>query len=919
MKKIVTYLLAYAFLLVLWLRYRIKVVGYEKLNAQNLNKSGGVLFLPNHPAALVDPAVATLAVFPKFPIRPMVVEYMYFTPIVHSVMKLLDALPVPNFESSNNSLKRKRHEMVINEVVKGLKNGQNFLLYPAGRLKHTGIEKIGGASAAHTLIQQAPEANIVLVRIKGLWGSSFSRAFTGKVPPLFPTLRQGLLILLKNLIFFTPKRDVTVELDPAPPDFPYHASRLELNQWLENWYNQPDGLSERNGEAPGDTLKLVSYSFWKKDIPQIFEGKAQVKEDWKVADIPKDVQEKVIGKLMQLTELHFEQIKPSFSLSSDLGLDSLDTSELAMYIQDTFETGPVPVTEMTTVERVMAIASGKIKLEEAPEEEQYDLSKWTYDGPSVSVQIAEGDTIPEVFLNMCGKMGKKPAVADARSGVLSYERLKLGAIVLAEKIRKMPGKYIGILLPSSVGATLTLLACQLAGKVPLMINWTIGPRHLDAVRQLSKVETVLTSWAFLERLDQVDLSGIDDKLVMLETLRREISLFDKIKALILSKRSPKAIMHHFGIDKRNKHSEAVLLFTSGSEAMPKGVPLSHYNILWDQRAALNVVKLYTDDVLFAVLPPFHSFGFCLTSIIGILSGMRTAFFPNPTDGKGMARACELWQATITCGAPTFIRAMLKAGTPQQLKTMRLCVTGAEKTPPELLKLLDAMGKRTTHVEGYGLTECAPILTANKLGMPQHGVGQPLEGIELLVIHPDTYEPLPIGKEGLVLARGPNIFAGYINPGQKSPFVSVQGKEWYVTGDIGSLDTENFLTISGRKKRFIKVGGEMVSLEAIEKAIVEAAKDKGWTLREEGPSLGIIAKEKPGEKPFLCLVTTFNTTVDEVNMTLRQHGFSNIVRVSDVVTMEEIPVMGTGKINYRFLEEEYFDRGSNITTKSAKNP
>lgn len=901
MRTLIQYLLAFTAKILLSLRYRVKIKGYEKLNPENLNKPGGVFFLPNHPAALVDPAIATLSVFPKFPIRPLIIEYMYYTPIVHSVMKFLKALPVPNFETSNNSLKRKRHEMVIGEVIKGLKKGENFLIYPAGRLKHTGIEKIGGASATHRIVQEAPEANIVLMRIKGLWGSSFSRALTGKVQPLFPTLKQGLKILLKNLIFFTPRREVIVEFEPAPADFPYKASRVDLNHWLEDWYNQPDGLSEQD---TGDSLQLVSYSFWKKDLPEVYKPTKIKEEIVRLEDIDRDIQEKVLQQLVDLTELKHSDIKPDMILADDLGLDSLDKSELAMFIQDHFDTGPIPVTELTTVERAMAIASGKIKIKEVIEEEQYDLSKWTYSGPSFRLKINDGDTMPEVFLNTCEKMGKAPAYADMRSGVLTYARLKLGAILLAERIRKMPGKYIGILLPASVGAFLSVFACQLAGKVPLMINWTIGSRHLKAVRDLSDVQVVLTSWAFLERLDTVDLTGIDDKLVMLETMRSEFSIFDKIKALIRSKRKPQSIMKYFGIDKQSKHDPAVLLFTSGTESMPKGVPLSHHNILSNQRATLEIIDIYSDDVLLAFLPPFHSFGFCVTGLMGLLSGARTAFFPNPIDGTGLARAFELWGATITCGAPTFIRSMLKAASAEQLMSMRLCVTGAEKTPQDLFELMEKIGKKQCMVEGYGITECSPIISANLPGMTLAGVGKPIPGIELKVIHQETYEPLPVGSEGLIITRGPNVFSGYINPGLASPFITVEGKEWYNTGDIGFLDENNCLTISGRKKRFIKVGGEMVSLQAIETALLDAAPKKRWYVREEGPTLGIIAKERPGEKPILLLIATFETNIDEVNETLRDSGFSNLVKVSDVITLEEIPIMGTGKTNYRVLEEEY---------------
>jgi long-chain-fatty-acid--[acyl-carrier-protein] ligase len=881
----------------------------ENLTKKNLKKPGGVLFLPNHPAALIDPTIVSLSVWSKFPIRPMIVEYMYFTPGIYSVMKFLNALPIPDFDSSSNSLKRKRNEKVINEVIKGLKSGENFLLYPAGRIKHTAIEDIGGASATQRIIQEAPEANIVLVRTKGLWGSSFSRALTGKVPPLYPTLTKGIKIALKNLLFFTPRRRITIELEFAPPDFPYHASRMELNRWLEKWYNRPDGLTKQEGDFPGDSLVLISYSIWKNEIPEVYKkAKEKALEIPNIKDIPPEIQKKVFAKLGELTESNPTTFKPEMSLAIDLGLDSLDASELAAFLNDQFDVGTVPVSELTTVGHLLAIASKHIVIsEEAIEEDKSLIDKWKYLGPHFLAQLPPGETIPEVFLNNCAKMGNLPACADLRSGIVTYSRLKLGVIILAEYIRHLPGKYIGILLPASVGAYMSVLACQLAGKVPLMVNWTIGPRHLKAVTELSKVQIVLTSWAFLEKLDKVDLDGIDDMLVMLESVRRNFSLRDKLRAFFRSKKSTKALLKTFGIDKSSKDEQAVLLFTSGTESMPKGVPLSHHNILSNQRAALEVIEIFSDDCILGILPPFHAYGFSISGLIALLAGVRIAFSPDPTDGKRLAKAFHTWGVTQISGAPTFIKSLIKAARPEEISTMRMCVTGAEKAPPDLFQLMAQIGKEQCVLEGYGITEGAPVLTANRVGKPRKGVGAPLPGVELCIVHPDTHEMLVMGEQGLILARGPNIFSGYINPDVASPFLTINGKEWYNTGDLGYLDSEMRLTISGRKKRFVKAGGEMVSLLAIENALLEAAPKKNWTVQKEGPTLAVLGKDQEGGKPTIKLVATFDTTLDEINQTLRDSGFSNLTKISEIIKLDEIPIMGIGKINYRELEDRYLNK------------
>lgn len=885
-----------------WFRYRIKVEGLEKLNKEHLNKAGGIIFLPNHPTIFVDATMAALSLWPKYDVRPLVIEYMYHAPINNWVMRLIDALPVPNFYTSSNSLKIKKTEKVLQEVKDGLKKGQNFMIFPSGKVKYGAYEAIDGASAVHRIIQETPYANVVMIRIKGLWGSSFSQALLGKNPPMFKTILDGMKHVLKNFIFFTPRREIIIELQPAPADFPVNASRLEFNKYLEHFYNLPDGLSPQTEKYPGDSLVLVPYSIWTKELPKAYAQTEEHDHDINYEEIPEKVKKDVFAKLAELTTRDPSSFKPDMQLSSDLGLDSLDIAELTAFLSDDFEVEGVGVEDLTTVGKLLGIASRQVKCENEEEEEDHkDISAWKKPIARRRVDIAEGDTMAEVFLNSCSRMGKQMACGDMRAGAMDYSQLKLRALVLAEYIKNLPGEYIGIMLPASVAATLTIFACQIAGKVPLMVNWTVGPRHLQAVMQQTNVKVVLSSWAFIERLQNVDLAEMDDLMVMLEDVRRELGIVEKLKAAALSKCSTKTILKSFGTDKITKDDKAVLLFTSGTENMPKGVPLSHYNILSNQRAGLKTMEIFSDDIVYGILPPFHSFGFTVSSTLALLAGARVAYSPDPTNGKQLAKGFEEWCVTIMCGAPTFIKGLLKAATLDQLKTMRMCITGAEKPPPELYEALAAIGKQESLVEGYGITECAPILTINPKGEKHKGVGKPLQGIELRIVTLSDHKPVPLGTQGLILARGPNIFSGYLTPGLASPFVQVDGKEWYCTGDLGSLDAEGNLLISGRLKRFIKVGGEMVSLAAIEDALAQAALKSGVKYVEEGPILAICAKELPGEKPKISLFCKYPATVEDVNRSLKDAGFSNLVKVTSVTQMKEIPIMGTGKTNYRALE------------------
>lgn len=865
-----------------------------------MSRPGGVLFMPNHPAVFVDPLAAGLGAWSVYPIRPMVVEYMYYTPIAHQVFKFINAIPVPDFASSSNSIKKKRTEAVFDTVIKGLDQNENFMIYPAGKTKGQAKEIVGGASGIHRILSERPDTNIVLVRIKGLWGSKFSRYYTGRAANMGGVLKWGIGQVLKNLLFFTPRRLIEIEYVPAPADFPRHGTKLEMNRYLENWYNMPDGLTPQEGESPGDSLVLVPYSFWSRKLPEVSQV---VKEETEINldKIPPEIKEDIVRKLTEITDIPSDKINPDMTISTDLGLDSLDVADVVAFLSEKYDVRNLPVEEITTVGKVMAIASGDIVIEDPVKDPVFDLKKWHKPIKPEKVHLAEGDTLAEVFLNVCNKYKSNYAIADDRLGPVTYKDAKIRSLVLADYLKKYPGESVGVLLPASVAAFLVIMACEIAGKIPVMINWTQGPRHLEQVKELAKLDLVISSWAFVDRLEGIDFDGLDEIMVMLEDIRRGVTLKDKLRAKWISMKSTPKILKIMNPKGARPEDTAVILFTSGTENMPKGVPLSHFNIISNQRPVFDEMPIYTSDILFGILPPFHSFGFTVATLLAPLAGARVAFFPNPTEGKKMADRCRKWGVTILCGAPTFLKGMFKAGTPEDFKYVRLSVTGAEKAPQELFDLIANLSKGVI-IEGYGITECSPVLTLNRTDLPKKGVGQPMPNVQLIVINPETKEILPPNTQGMIMARGPNIFSGYINPGIESPFETINGLSWYRTGDLGMLDENNYLTISGRLKRFIKVGGEMVSLGSIEDALMKGGSVCGWKFADEGPSLAITAKEQAGEKTKINLYTIFATDVDEVNKVLREAGFSNLVRVSQVRVIQEIPIMGTGKVNYRALEK-----------------
>lgn len=896
MKQVFVHILFFFIKFVVSLRYKVKVKGLKKIHQSLANKKHGILFLPNHPSYL-DATFSLLVLYQKYAPRGLAVETYYFMPVLHKIMKLFHTLPVPDFEvSGSSSLKRKRWDRVFKQVVDGIKSGENFMIFPSGRVKLSGVESLGGSSAVHNVLKEVPQANVVLVRIGGMWGSHFSRALTGKTPFFFEELVRGAKTLLKNFIFFAPRRRVTIDFELASEDFPLHASKMELNQYLEQWYNLP----YKSQTTLGEPLNLVSLSCFKKTYPTL--EKFESDDTFDLSKVPQKIQKEIIQQVAHVSKQNIDTIHPETHLAKDLGLDSLDAAELILFLDERYDIQAVQAYHLTTVASVIAIASGIKKITAHEDDDHVAFSKhWDKLSSRKVCKIPQGKTLQEVFLRSCDRMGNATWCADPKSGVLTYKDMKLRAIILARYFEKIPGQRLGILLPASAAVYIVIFAALLAKKVPVMINWTVGKKHLSHVLKTSSVESVISSWAFINRLDNVDLEPIDDKLELLEDIVGKISFFHKLAAKFQSFHKTETIMRRFALNEQTKEDCAVLLYTSGTENLPKGVPLSHHNLLSNMRGALTSMLLSPDEVLLAFLPPFHSFGFNVTGLFAPLIGIRCVYNPDPTNSLSLAKAIDRWKVTLVAGAPTFVKGILKSAELEQLSSVRFFVTGAEKAPQELVETIEAFPWKPKFVEGYGITECSPLLSFNPMDGTRKGVGKAITGVDLCIVHPETHNLLPQGKEGMILARGPNVFSGYLDTEIASPFVEIQEKKWYRTGDLGYFDAKGFLFISGRLKRFVKVGGEMVSLSSIEDVLLESASQYGWELAQEGPSLAVCAKEYEGKRPDFFLFTCFSVKVEEVNRALREAGLGNLAKISAIKQIDEIPIMGTGKVHYRSLE------------------
>jgi acyl-CoA synthetase (AMP-forming)/AMP-acid ligase II/1-acyl-sn-glycerol-3-phosphate acyltransferase/acyl carrier protein len=875
------------------LRYRITVKGLDQIEAHFCKRPGGVVFLPNHPAE-IDPAILQMLLLGRLHVRPLVVEHFYRLKGVRWLMDLIDALPLPSMDERANKWRGKRVEKQFDHLVSALKKGGHFLVYPSGRLKVGGTELLGGASLAHKLLQECPEANVVLVRTTGLWGSRFSRALTGHSPDLNQMLWEGAKVLLKNGLFFTPRRSITVEFAAPPRDFPWEGTRVEVNRYLEQWYN-------RYPEPGPEPVQRVSSCFWREELPSVYiPPHIQVSPEMTSID-PRVVAE-VIGYLSALCKKPQDEIQREMHLAQDLGLDSLDIAQVSLFLGEQFGVENVSPADLVHVEEVLQIAAKGGTFPSGDDlEEPARPFEWPQENRPAP-RLAQGSTLQEVFLRAAGEHRSLIACVDALSGTLTYSQMKLRALILANRLKKLPGDQLGIMLPSSSTAYLIVLAVCLAGKVPVMLNWTTGAKALNHAVELTDLQVVLTSMKFLDRLQVDDLGLVEERFLVLEDVADTLSPRDKLKGFWQSLKGVSSLLRTLGLDRIDPLAPAVIVFTSGTEALPKGVPLSHLNLLSNQSASMDTVAFLAEDILYGVLPPFHSFGFSITGLLALLSGLRICYAPDPTDAKALARDIARWKPTLFICAPSFIRSLFRAAKPGELSSLRLIVSGAEKTPDELFQFVQENLPQAQLIEGYGITECSPVVTINRVNELRQGVGGPIPGLDLSILDLETRYPLPQGVQGEIAIAGPSVFSGYLGS-VKDPFVILNGKRYYVSGDLGTLDAEGKLHLSGRLKRFVKIGGEMVGLAGLEEELLKYAQEQyGIASSSEGPFLAIAVRGRGQEKPELVLFTTLSVSKDAVNEVLKERGFGRITKVAQVRMLPSIPLMGTGKINYRLLEE-----------------
>jgi acyl-[acyl-carrier-protein]-phospholipid O-acyltransferase/long-chain-fatty-acid--[acyl-carrier-protein] ligase len=522
-------------------------------------------------------------------------------------------------------------------------------------------------------------------------------------------------------------------------------------------------------------------------------------------------------------------------------------------------------------------------------------------------------SLPRAFVHAARAQPGRTAMADSTKATLTYGDTLLRAIVLGRVLKRLvgPERYVGLLLPPTVPSAVANLALTLIGKVPVNLNYTASQALVDSSITQCGITHVITSRKVLDKF------GIEPKgtLLHLEDVPAQVRLADKLYGAAVARLVPTAMLGAFLPGLRGDHLDATatVVFTSGSTGDPKGVVLSHRNVLSNIHQMNQHLRLLPEEVVLGILPFFHSFGFTVSIWTVLCLGKKVVFHFNPLDARIVGDLCEQHGVTMIVGTPTFMRAYLKKCGASQFKALVHLLLGAEKLKPELYEeIKSALGIEP--LEGYGCTELSPVVSINVLHdvtlpdgrtIPGHRagtVGRPMPGTEVRTIDADTEADLPPGGSGLILVRGPQVMVGYLNRPEATAKVLKDG--WYNTGDIGYVDPEGFLHITDRLSRFSKVGGEMVPHMAVEAAIMEAA---GCT----EPCVAVTALPDPRRGERLCVVHTDDLPIPPAEVQKRLQA-SDLPRLwvpaaDDFIRVDAIPILGTGKVDLCKLKQIARDR------------
>jgi len=520
-------------------------------------------------------------------------------------------------------------------------------------------------------------------------------------------------------------------------------------------------------------------------------------------------------------------------------------------------------------------------------------------------------SIQEAWIESAKEVGGKLSMADSTGVELSGNRFITGTLLMANKLKNKIGNmpHTGVILPTSVGGSMGNMALLTLGKTIVNLNYSSGTPSLMHAIKAANIETVVTSRQFVTKLKAkgFDLSEVLEmvEVVYLEEIKEQIGKLESMMMLFAVKIMPVWMLKLFYIRSKQSNDTAAILFSSGSEGTPKGIELSHKNIMGNIKQITTLINPTDEDVMLGTLPIFHSFGLTVTTLMPLVEGIPVVCHPDPTDGFGIGKISAKYEATMLFATATFFRLYTRNRKlhPLMFKDLRMIIAGAEKLPKEIRQ---AFKEKFGHeiFEGYGATETTPVASVNipdvllpdtwkpQIGNKPGTVGLPVPGSSFKIVDPETFEVLATGEEGMILIGGTQIMKGYLGDPEKTASVikEIDGIRWYVTGDKGRLDEDGFLTIVDRYSRFAKIGGEMVSLGLVEQEIGKIVS------KEEKIAVTAIPDAKKGEA--LILLFEGEREIDEVMHAVGTLGMNPLFMPAKAYKVDEIPVLGTGKADFK---------------------
>ncbi|MAE53737.1 MAG: AMP-dependent synthetase [Opitutae bacterium] len=474
--------------------------------------------------------------------------------------------------------------------------------------------------------------------------------------------------------------------------------------------------------------------------------------------------------------------------------------------------------------------------------------------------------------------------------------LSLGLIKILNQ--KKVGKRVGVILPPGIGGFVANIAIILSGRIPVNLNFTLGSEINKYLLNSTGINAILTASKMIEKFPDFpwteEIILVDNYL--LSSAKRPFSIFLEI---IKAKFFPYGLVRKYQISQKGGHELATILFTSGSSGMPKGVMLSHENILKNCKQLFDL-ELFDDRPNVLVnLPLFHSFGFTVGMIFSVLRGLPLACTANPLDHKLNLKVIQKEKIKTLLGTPTFLRGYLKRAKNNELSSIKYVVAGAEKSPEEFRLRWEKVAN-CDYLEGYGLTEASPAISFNLPGRGKRNgsVGRLLKGVSCKTLDIDSGKETNLSDGGILCFRGQNIFAGYLNNQEKTSSV-LDTEGWFKTGDLGRIDEDGFLWIEGRVSRFSKIGGEMVSHQKVEEAINKIL----GLCTEEDLQLVVSARENIQKGEQLVVVTTLALNLQDLKKALREQGLPNLWIPQEIMLLKEIPLLPTGKVNWKEIRSE----------------